>query len=227
MTDDLKRSMFDYYSQRAPEFDDIYRGAGPASVPDPGAYRSEVKVLAGIVEQTCHGDLIDLGCGTAFWLPYYAGRCSRITLFDQSEAMLAAARRRAAEARVADRTATVAGDVLAHDFGPARFDSVLVGFLLSHLTDEEEARFFRLLTSLVKPCGAILILDSTWSEARARTRRKAGPQTRTLEDGREFLIYKKHFDQNDLVAMATTHGVKVAVEHFGKVFLAARVSVER
>jgi len=226
MSDDLTGSMFDYYAQRAPEFDDVYLGGGPASISDPQAYRDEVDILARIVERTCQGDLLDLACGTAFWLPYYASRCSHITLFDQSQEMLAVARDRAASAGATDRTTTITGDALAYDFGEDRFDTALAAFLISHFTVGQEALLFDRLKTALKAAGQILILDSVWNDARAQSRSKKGPQTRTLADGRAFEIYKKYFDRDDLAALATDHGVDVSVEHFGKVYFAARVTFE-
>ena len=217
--------MFEYYAQRAREYDRIYSGGGPASISDPQVYLDEVEILVEVVKRTCSGDLIDIACGTAFWLPHYADNCTRITLFDQSKEMLAEAQASAAAIGVAERTTVLSGDVLTYDVGQVRFDGVLVGFLLSHFTDDEETRFFRLLKSILKPDGRILILDSAWNDARARTRKKEGQQKRVLVDGREFEIYKKYFDESDLSAMARQHGITLTVEHFGKVFFAARVTM--
>ena len=222
-----KSSMFEYYAQRAPEFDEIYLGGGPASIADPDAYRGEVEILSGIVERNCSGRLIDIGCGTAFWLPHYARSCSQIVLFDQSEEMLAQARNRAVSAGVADRTSVLVGDALSHDFGGSRFDTILVAFLMSHLTAQQEGEFLRTVRSLVHPSGRLLILDSVWNEARALTRRKEGPQKRTLANGREFDIYKKYFDQRDLSSMREAYDVDLTVEHFGTVFFAAIVTTRK
>lgn len=98
---------------------------------------------------------------------------------------------------------------------------VLVGFLLSHFTSEQEDRFLRKAAALVKPDGTILILDSVWNDARARVRKKEGTQVRELSDGRRYEIYKKYFDENDLDVMARTHGIDLDIEYFGKVYFAA------
>ena len=226
MNQDLTRSMFEYYAQRAPEFDDVYLGDRPASISDPQVYRDEVKILSSIIKRTCSGNLIDIACGTAFWLPHYAGNCSHITLFDQSMEMLTEAQDRAASVGVADRTTVLSGDALTHQFEQDKFDTAVVAFLLSHFTAEQEAQFFRMLTSAVKPNGRVLILDSVWSDARAQTRKKEGPQKRILADGREFKVYKKYFDEIDLSSMTTTHGIGLKVEYFGKVFFAARATIK-
>ena len=226
MDEELKQSMYQYYSQRAPEYDLIYQGGIPASTSDPQVYRDEVAILSDIVGDFCRGDLIDLACGTAFWLPRYGDRCSHITLFDQSQEMLAEARERVYSAGVTGRTTLLTGDVFDHDFGQTAYDCALVGFLLSHVTAQQEADLFRSFKSIVKPKGVVLILDSAWSDDRARTRSKEGSQMRTLADGRQFRIYKKHFTRDDLLAMKATHEIRLTIEHFGNVFFAARVTFE-
>ena len=226
MKQPLKSSMFAYYTERAPEFDQIYLGGGPASVSDPEPYRAEVEVLAAVVKRVCAGSLIDMGCGTAFWLPQYADTCNQIVLVDQSEEMLTRARQRASSAGVADKTAVLLGDVLVHEFADAKFDTALAAFLVSHFTAEQEVTFFRLVKSLLRPGGQLLLLDSVWNQERARTREKEGTQVRSLEDGRQFQIYKKYFDESGLSSMEELHGIDLTLEHFGKVFLAATITTK-
>jgi ubiquinone/menaquinone biosynthesis C-methylase UbiE len=226
MSENLRNSMFEYYGQRAPEFDDFYLGGGPASISDPQAYRDEVEILASIVKRMCAGNVLDIACGTAFWLPHYAGCCSHITLFDQSTEMLAAAKARATSVGVADHTTVLSGDALTHDFGQAQFDTAVVAFLISHFTTEQEAHFFKSLRQSLKPGARVVILDSVWNDARAQTREKEGPQERTLADGRQFEVYKKYFDEAGLSSMASVHDIDLRIEHFGNVFFAAVATME-
>ena len=223
MNQNLKQSMFEYYGERASEYDNIYHGAGPASISDPQAYQAEVSILSEIVKRTCSGNLIDIACGTAFWLPHYAKNCSHVTLFDQSKEMLGTAKKRAVSIGVTDRTTLISGDALTFNFENEKFDSVLVAFLISHFTLEQETHFFKKIRKIVKSGGTILVLDSVWNDERALARKKEGKQKRILADGRAFEIYKKYFDENDFVTMGKTHELNFKIEHFGKVFLAASV----
>ena len=77
--------MLQYYDERAPEYDDAYlRGTGTASIRDPSVFQLEAKLLSEVVERMARGRVIDLACGTGYWLQYYAQHCSRVTLVDQS-----------------------------------------------------------------------------------------------------------------------------------------------
>lgn len=227
MDKNLRRSMFEYYGERAPEYDQVYAGGGPAAFGTPEDYARDVDILSRIVARVCVGELIDLGCGTAFWLPHYADICGRVTLVDQSEGMLAEALDRVAALGIADRTVSLQADVVDHDFGGTRFDCVLVGFLLSHLTSDQEARFLHKARQLVKPQGTMLILDSVWNEAHARIRTKEGIQYRNLSDGRRYEIYKKYFDEDELAAMGRAQGFSLTIEYFGPIYFAATGKIER
>jgi SAM-dependent methyltransferase len=75
---DLSDSMRRYYDERAAEYDDAYvHGTGTASIPTPHVFQHEAITLANVVEGLVGGSVVDLACGTAYWLPCYAQRCSR------------------------------------------------------------------------------------------------------------------------------------------------------
>jgi ubiquinone/menaquinone biosynthesis C-methylase UbiE len=74
------------------------------------------------------GRIMDLACGTAYWLPHYAPNCSRIALFDQSDRMLTEARAKATLLGVDDRCSFVRCDFFEHEFEQNSYDTALVGF---------------------------------------------------------------------------------------------------
>lgn len=136
MDSDLRQRMLAYYDERAPEYEEAYtRGTGTASISDPEVFKAETRVLAGIVGQVVQGRVMDLACGTAYWLPEYAPHCPRISLLDQSDKMLAEARARANRLGIADRCVFVQGDFFEPPFrgtpssqasGPRATDRVAV-----------------------------------------------------------------------------------------------------
>ncbi|HVZ20440.1 MAG TPA: class I SAM-dependent methyltransferase [Vicinamibacterales bacterium] len=221
MDPDLRRSMLQYYDERAAEYEDAYlRGTGTSSIPDPNVFRTEAWLLGSIVERFGTGRLIDLACGTAFWLPRYAGSCSSITLFDQSGNMLQEAQRKAVELEVEARCAFIRGDFFEHDLPSREYDTALVGFFLSHVTDAQEPAVFAALERLLDGGGRFLILDSAWSAERARFNAKSERQERRLNDGSSFHILKRYFDRGDIDAWAARYGLTLSVEHFGTAFFA-------
>jgi ubiquinone/menaquinone biosynthesis C-methylase UbiE len=213
--------MLAYYDQRAPEYEEAYTlGTGTASISDPEVFKAEARVLAGIVRHFARGRLMDLACGTAYWLPEYARNCSHITLFDQSERMLMEGRDKVARLGISDRCVFVQGDFFGHAFEPGAYDTALVGFFLSHLTEAQERALFDALRIMLASSGRFLVLDSAWSPERATVNQKVERQPRRLNDGTTFEIYKRYCDRADIARWAVEYGVELHVEHFGPAFFA-------
>jgi len=218
---DLRQRMLAYYDERAPEYEEAYTlGTGTASIPDPEVFKAEARMLAGIVGRFARGRLMDLACGTAYWLPHYAPSCSSITLFDQSDRMLTEGRRKADRLEIADRCVFVQGDFFTHEFDRATYDTALVGFFLSHLTEVQERLLFEALRAMLEPSGEFLILDSAWSSERSKFNAKVERQPRRLNDGTAFEIYKRYCDRGDIVRWASEYDVELNIEHFGPAFYA-------
>ncbi len=221
MEADLRHSMLRYYDERAPEYEEAYvLGTGTASIPDASVFRAEAQQLGGIVERFASGRLIDLACGTGYWLPHYAARCPRVTLFDQSTRMLDECRKKIAGLGIGDRCSLVCGDVFDHAFEPRAYDCALIGFLLSHLSEAQEPLLFEALQRMLDSFGRFLILDSAWSPERARFNARTERQERHLNDGTRFEIYKRYAGLDDIAAWAKTYGVTTSVEYFGTAFFA-------
>ena len=217
----LRQRMLAYYDERAPEYEEVYtRATGTASIPDPEVFKAEARAMEDIVVRVVHGRVMDLACGTAYWLPQYAANCSRITLFDQSGRMLAEARAKASRLGILARCDFVQGDFYEHDFPLHSHDTVLVGFLLSHLTEDEERVLFDALRILLDSGGRFLILDSAWSPERAKFNSKVERQPRQLNDGTPFEIYKRYCDRDDISRWVQEHDVVLRIEHFGPAFYA-------
>src|ERR1043166_8867731 len=131
----LRNSMLRYYDERASEYEDAYvLGTGTSSISDPTVFQREAAVLGDIVERFAHGRLIDLACGTGYWLPRYAARCSNVTLVDQSARMLDECAKKIVSLELAGRCTMIRADVLDHSFEREAYDRALIGFLMSHLT---------------------------------------------------------------------------------------------
>ena len=213
--------MLRYYDERAAEYEDAYvRGTGTASIPDPDVFRREALLLTGIVERFARGRMLDLACGTGFWQSYYAQGCSTITLFDQSAKMLDECRAKSAALGVSERCTIIQGDVFDYAFSRGSFDSALIGFLLSHVTEDEERIVFEKLRDALDESGRFLILESAWSPERARFNSKIERQQRQLNDGTRFEIYKRYIDRSDIAGWEARYGAALSIEHFGTAFLA-------
>lgn len=213
--------MLAYYEERAPEYEEAYTlGTGTASIHDPEVFKAEAQALVQVVADIAHGRMMDLACGTAYWLPHYEANCSRITLFDQSAGMLAEARAKANRLGMIERCVFLRSDFFEQTFDENAYDTVLVGFFVSHLTEAQEPLLFDALRRMVDSSGRFLILDSAWSPERAKVNEKVERQTRRLNNGTAFEIYKRYCDSTDVERWARNHGVVFRIEHFGPAFCA-------
>jgi hypothetical protein len=95
-----------------------------------------------------------------------------------------------------------------------------VGFFLSHLTESQEPQLFDVLHAMLGVSGRFLLLDSAWSDQRARFNNKIGTQTRQLNDGTSFEIYKRYCDADDIGGWARKYDATLRIEHFGTAFFA-------
>ncbi len=219
MSRTLNQEMMSYYDTRAPEYDEIYMGKGPASIPDPDLYRKETEIIGKVVQGYGQGHLIDIGCGTGYWLPYYAGNCSDVTLLDHSEKMLSQFRKRVRSLGLEDRCHFVQNDFFEATLEEGSFDSALIGFFISHLSPNLERVFFSKLKIILKDNAQLTIIDSAWSSQRMRTRKKEGMQKRTLNDGRAYTLYKKYFDKSDVERMFKRYHLRLKSCWTGNAFL--------
>jgi len=216
----FKEEMITYYDERAGEYDEVYLGKGPA-IPDPIAYRNDVSKIRTIALKFGRGHLIDIGCGTGFWLPYYEQNCLKITLLDESEKMLSECERRISKLGLEDKFYFIQGDFFKVKMENSVFDSAIIGFFISHLSRGEEENFFKKLKKILREDGRVMLIDSAWSKKREQYRKKEGIHERTLNDGRKFTIYKRYFDRSNIERMFKKYLLGLESLYIGDVFLVA------
>lgn len=213
-----------YYDERAPEYDEIYSGKGP-SIPETQAYKKDVEEISAICRGFGRGHLIDIGCGTGYWLQYYARNCSEISLVDQSRNMLVQCKKRTNALPSDIGVNFIKGDFLHLRFLGRIFDTALIGFFISHLTDEDEQILFNKMKGVLRPKADILWIDGSWSSLRKKYREKEGYQKRTLNDGRSFSVFKRYFDEHNIRAILKKYSMLLYSLYMGDVFFVAHCAL--
>jgi ubiquinone/menaquinone biosynthesis C-methylase UbiE len=216
------KELFEYYDERAPEYEEFYWGSFPAKIPNPDLYKNDTITIQKLLPDYISGECIDIACGTGFWLPFYQHNCSQITLIDQSQTMLAECAQKIEKLGIESKTETIGSDFFKHPFRSHKYDSALIGFLLSHLNEDEGKEFFLILKGVLKQGGTFVIIDNVWSqEIAAAGRPKAGRVSRSLSDGRKFKIFKKYFERQDLDDLAAKYDIELGIIYWGRIFFLA------
>ncbi len=221
----LEEEIHEYYNERAEEYENfLIFGGTPASILDPESYQSEAKSISDLLNSFIKGKIIDIACGTGYWLPSYEANCLEITLIDQSQKMLDECRKKIESLGIENKCKLILEDFFVYEFGKKEFDVALIGFFLSHCNDEQEKIFFDKVKKMLKTDGEMWFLDSAWSRERRKVCDKSGIQERKLSDGRKFKIYKKYLDRTDVKSLAMKYRIKFDVLHEGKIFIVFRGS---
>ena len=218
--DNIIREMMSYYDERTEEYDEIYLGKSHTTI-DTDVYRKDVANVSEMVSRFGKGHLIDIACGAGFWLPNYARNCNQITFLDQSARMLSKCKDRVEELGLADISSFIQGDFLDIKLEASKYDCALVGFLLSHLTLEQEKTFFRKLEENLKANPQLMFIESAWNKRRQRYQEKEGVQERVLNNGRIFRVYKRYFDKPAVEEMFEWYKFEVISYYTGEAIISA------
>ena len=219
-----QRELFEYYNERAPEYEDAYLGKFAVKTSHSDLYKNDTLAIQKVLPGYISGKCIDIACGTGFWLPVYEKDCTSITLIDQSENVLAECAKKIGKLGIEEKTKIIRDEILSYPFKEHEYDSAFIGFFISHLPDAELDAFFGILKRLLRPGGRLTVIDGVWSEMIIKirpVRSKVGMITRTLYDGRQFQVFKRYFEKQDLQDLAGRFGINLDIIYWGKVFLLA------
>jgi demethylmenaquinone methyltransferase/2-methoxy-6-polyprenyl-1,4-benzoquinol methylase len=172
----------EYYDSRAPEYDDWYLGTGRFAARERPGWEQEVDALARTLRALPPARTLDVACGTGFLTCQLNGE---ITALDQSERMLAIARERVPGATF------IQGDALSLPFADQQFERLVGGHFYGHVEPNERERF---LGEARRVAAQLVIVDS----AVRPDHDSEEIQTRILNDGSRFEVFKRYFDGTGL-----------------------------
>ena len=174
--------MKQYYDARAREYDEWYLGEGLFELRERPGWEEAVRALEQALARLPAASTLDVACGTGFLTRHLPGD---ITGLDQSEQMLEIARDRVPHAML------IQGDALELPFDDASFERVFTGHFYGHLEEPERQTF----VSEARRVGReLIVIDSAVRPDHEREEW----QTRVLNDGSRFSVYKRYFDAEAL-----------------------------
>ncbi len=198
-TDIVKQQVAAHWGKRAAHFDEDF-GHSIHTAQERAAWD---RVFALALDGRESLDALDIGCGTGFLSLELAARGHRVTGIDFAPAMLALAKRKAADARVDIRFEEADAEAL--PFPPLSFDLVITRHVLWTLPHPEGAidEWIRVL----RPGGRLAVIDGQslvkpGEEQAASARRSA--EYAPIGDQLPFLMGKP---QADIETLFGTHGL--------------------
>src|ERR1044072_659232 len=144
----MDEAMREYYEQRAPEYDDWWRGTGRFAARERPGWHEDVEALKASLAALPPARTLDIACGTGYLTRHLPGE---LTGLDQSASMLEIAASRMPAATF------VQGDGLAPPFEAGALERVHAGPLYGHRTAEQRAAF---LATVAELAGELVITDS-------------------------------------------------------------------
>jgi demethylmenaquinone methyltransferase/2-methoxy-6-polyprenyl-1,4-benzoquinol methylase len=176
------RRLKEYYDTRAPEYDEWYRGTGVFADRDRPDWDAAVVALERDLATLPPARTLDVACGTGFLTRHLPGE---VVGLDQSARMLGVAAERLPGAEL------VQGDALALPFSDSAFERVFTGHFYGHLQPGQRERF---LAEALRVAAQLVVVDAAARPDQALEQW----QTRVLNDGSRFEVYKRYFEAETL-----------------------------
>jgi ubiquinone/menaquinone biosynthesis C-methylase UbiE len=171
-----------YYEARAREYDDWWLGKGVYAANRPADWHTEREGLEQWIADLPPAKTLDVACGTGFMTRHLRGE---VTGLDQSESMLAIARRHVPGAKF------VRGDALALPFPDGSFDRIFASYFYCHLEDEQRLRF---LAEARRVARELIVVGTVLREGEEPARW----DDRVLSDGSRWKVFKRVFVPEEL-----------------------------
>jgi len=194
-------SIINYYSLRAPEYEQIYYRDIPQKRKE---LADEAARLARLVEGK---SVLDLVCGTGYWTKVMAETAGIVVASDISEEMIVEARKK----EYSQPVHFVRADLYRLPFAGGRFDIVTLGFWFSHEPVQNHGPFLDMLKSLAGDDGLVWMIDNN-PPAEGPKYRSVGKdefgnnyRQRFLDSGEEFAILKNYFTVSQLENILSPH----------------------
>lgn len=218
LKDPIYLEMMAYYDSKSRDFDNYWKRDLYPDTEENRLLFHERNQIDSIAKLFGNGNCIDLGCGTSHWLPYYYVNCSQITFVDQSKKMLDISKEKSINLNHSTTTFSfIESDVFELNIR-AKFDSLILGNLLGHLTDSMVALLMARIASLLDINGEIFITDSLIHSGISNSMIENNIMVREVV-GKEYRIYKRYFTKKFIEKLLKKSNYEITSNQFwGKYF---------
>ncbi len=205
----LKKTLEEYYSRRAEEYDDIYHR------PDKTRLK-EQKFLAEYISQTFKGKFVlELACGTGFWTKHLIKSAKKILATDYSKNMLEIASYRLAKN---SNIILLQGDAYNPPISSPKFNGAMANFWFSHIPRGKIKKFLDTLHSKLAKNSVVVFIDGVYIEGLggeliSKDKREDTFKMRTLSSGEKFDILKNYYNEKELEKIFSKYSKRIEIEY--------------
>lgn len=216
--------MKSYYNEVALDYDMIYKRAIWTKLEKEDwehkdhIFFNDNLQMSKLVSEFGKGHVIDIGCGTGFWIEFYEKNCEQVTMLDQSSNMIRLCKDRIEQNNLLHKVNLIEGNFFDCSLEKNSYDGIVLGFILSHYPHIKIEELFYKVNLLLKQKSQLLLLDSLCSHEKARVKNRKKIQKRYLPDGRKFNIYKKYFDLESINNLLNRFHFQVGKTYIGSLF---------
>lgn len=203
----LQKTLAEYYSKRAKEYDDVYRR------PD-NTRLKEQKILAEYISQTFKGRyILELACGTGFWTKYLLKSAKQVLATDYSLNMLEISSSRLSKN---SNIMFLQADAYHPPISSPKFNGAMANFWFSHIPKSKIKKFLTTLHSRLDKNSAVLMADDVYVENRGgELVQKEGKDTfkrRLLKSGEQFQILKNYYTGEQLKKIFSKYSNRLEIK---------------
>lgn len=204
----LKKTLGEYYSKRAEEYDDVYHR------PDKTRLK-EQRLLAEYITQTFKGKFVlELACGTGFWTKYLFKPAKKVLATDYSLNMLEIASSRLSKNY---NIIFLQADAYNPPISIPKFNGAMANFWFSHISKRKIKQFLATLHSRLARNSVVLMADDVYIEGRGgELVRKENEDTlkrRVLKSGEQFDVLKNYYTSGQLKKIFSKYSHKLEIKY--------------
>lgn len=205
----LKKTLNEYYSKRAKEYDEIYYRQDKVRL-------KEQKFLAKYISQTFKGRyVLELACGTGFWTRHLIKSANKILATDYSSSML-----EIASSRLPKNSNTILLQADAYDppVSFPKYNAAMAIFWFSHIPKSKIKKFLDVLHTRLSKNSVVLIADVVYIEELGgglliKDSDENTYKRRTLKSGEQFDILKNYYSKGELEKIFSKYSKKLEIEY--------------
>ena len=203
----------EYYSARAPEFEQIYTRDDPVR-------KREIETISSLIERELKDKrVLEIACGTGFWTQFATRSADYVVATDFSESMLEIARSKMA---LVDRVSFRNCDALILDQIDGKFNAGMANFFLSHVPKSRLKEFLTGFHNRLEKEATVIMVDNVFVPSLGGDLiRKSGSEDsfklRELANCSRYEIVKNYFTEEQLLDILEPFARDISIM-FGECF---------